>query len=332
MYHRFGEAQYPSTNIKLEQFESQLNYLANNDYTVWPLNKIIQRLHSGMDIPDKTIAITVDDAYLSVYEQAYPLLLKRNWPFTVFVSTDAIDQKLPNFMTWKQMRKMKTNGVHFANHSSSHDYLIHHQPDESPASWEARIKADIEKSQHRLQQELGDDTNTSPRLFAFPYGEYNIQLTQLLEEMNYIAFGQQSGAMGEHSHWQYLPRFPIAENFSDLKTFSVKANSRNLPVQVASPEEPNIIDNNPPVLTIRLDKSNAQLSQLACYASEQGALKVEWLNKDLTEFRIVAKKPLPKGRSRYNCTAPDASGKRYYWYSHLWINSPTVSQPVVATD
>lgn len=320
MYHRFADDKHPSTNIKLEQFKSHLDYLAKNDYTIWPLNKIIQHLRNSEDLPGKTIAITIDDAYLSVYEKAYPLLKRYNWPFTIFVSTDAIDQKSPDVMTWEQMREMSTNGAHFANHSSSHGYLIRYQQGESSTAWETRIKADIKKSQSRLQQELGKDTNTSPKLFAYPYGEYNIKLTHLLNEMDYIAFGQQSGAIGKHSSWQYLPRFPVAEDFAGLKTFAIKASSRNLPVQSASPKEPVINNNNPPVLTIALAKSDAQLSQLACYASDQGALKIEWLDKEFTEFKIAAKKSLPKGRSRYNCTAPDASGKRYYWYSHLWIN------------
>ena len=34
MYHRFGEDKYPSTNIRIEQFEAHLNMLANGDYNI----------------------------------------------------------------------------------------------------------------------------------------------------------------------------------------------------------------------------------------------------------------------------------------------------------
>jgi len=32
MYHRFGETKYPSTNITVEQLESHLNYLVEQNY------------------------------------------------------------------------------------------------------------------------------------------------------------------------------------------------------------------------------------------------------------------------------------------------------------
>ena len=43
MYHRFGEDKYPSTNIRLDQFEAHLDVLANGDYHIWPLDKIVFR-------------------------------------------------------------------------------------------------------------------------------------------------------------------------------------------------------------------------------------------------------------------------------------------------
>ena len=80
MYHRFGEDKYPSTNIRIEQFEAHLDMLINGDYTIWPLDKIVDHLQQGLDLPDKTVAITIDDAYLSVFIEARPRLKARNLP------------------------------------------------------------------------------------------------------------------------------------------------------------------------------------------------------------------------------------------------------------
>ena len=74
MYHRFGESRYPTTNVSIEQFESHLEFISQGDYTVVPLIQIIETLQSGGVIKDKTLAITVDDAYLSVYTEAWPRL------------------------------------------------------------------------------------------------------------------------------------------------------------------------------------------------------------------------------------------------------------------
>ena len=68
MYHRFGEARYPSTNISMKMFEEHLSLLTNGDYTILPLPKIVETLKSGQLLPDRTVGISIDDAYLSVYE------------------------------------------------------------------------------------------------------------------------------------------------------------------------------------------------------------------------------------------------------------------------
>ena len=68
MYHRFGEGRYPSTNISMEMFEEHLALLTNGDYTILPLPKIVETLKSGQLLPDRTVGISIDDAYLSVYE------------------------------------------------------------------------------------------------------------------------------------------------------------------------------------------------------------------------------------------------------------------------
>ena len=36
------------------------------------LAEIIDRLQDGQPLPDRTVAITIDDAYLSVYTEALP--------------------------------------------------------------------------------------------------------------------------------------------------------------------------------------------------------------------------------------------------------------------
>ena len=83
MYHRFGEGRYPSTNISMEMFKEHLALLTNGDYTILPLPKIVETLKSGQLLPDRTVGISIDDAYLSVYENAWPLLKAASLPFTI---------------------------------------------------------------------------------------------------------------------------------------------------------------------------------------------------------------------------------------------------------
>jgi len=318
MYHHFGEARYPTTNVSLQQFDAHLSYLAQNRFEVWPLEEIIAQLKAAKPLPSRVVAITIDDAYRSIYDHAYPRLKARGWPFTVFVSTDAVDKKMPAFMSWDQMREMQGHGASFANHSSRHDYLITQQKGEPFSAWQQRIRTDLQHAQQRLQQEL----ERALPLFAYPYGEYNPALQQIIKEFGWTAFGQQSGVVSQYSDRLALPRYPMAEQFADLGQFETKVMSLPLPVLSAAPVDPIIDRQNPPRLQLTVAQhQDIQLDQLNCFASNQGAAKVTWINRKRGQLTVEAHKPFGSRRSRYNCTAPSRASGRYYWYSHPWIRT-----------
>ena len=101
MYHHFGESQHPSTNIRIEQFEQHLQFLEKNDFKVLPLDDALQAIQNNKPLAEKIVVITMDDAYRSVYSEAYPRLKQRGWPFTVFVSSDYIDKGYSNYISWQ---------------------------------------------------------------------------------------------------------------------------------------------------------------------------------------------------------------------------------------
>ncbi len=318
LYHRFGETRYPSTDVKVADFKAQLNYLATHGYHVWPLTRVVRYLKEDRHLPDKIVAITIDDAFESVYTVAYPLLKARGWPFTVFVSTEAVDRGFKGFMTWAQMRTMQAHGVTFANHTVDHAHLLKRLGDEDATSWRERVTRDIQQAQARLQHQLGK----APTLFAYPYGEYDTALADLVAELGYTAFGQQSGAIGRYSDLRALPRYPVAGPYASLQQFRTKAASLPLPVLDFSPSDPLRLDNVRPRLNITLgDAQGAHLKELSCYVSGQGKVPVIWQDK-YTDFTVQAPRPLGVGRSRYNCTAPNRDRTRYYWFSQQWLVPP----------
>ncbi len=315
-YHHFGSDTPASTSVTLPQFEHHLEYLAENGYRVWPLQQVVERLRSGETLPDRVVAITVDDAFISVYREAYPRLLARNWPFTVFVATLPVDRGSPAMMSWDQIREMAAHGVTFANHSLDHAHLIRRMADEDEAAWRARVSSDILQAQQRLEQELGK----VPRWFAYPYGEYDAALRALLGELDFIGFGQQSGPAGSGADFLAVPRFAMAVAYASLADFSSRVKSRPLPVAEAVPLDPLLpVGQSRPVLQVRLQPGAYAADALACYVSGQGRVEPVWIDRETLRFEIGAAAPLPVGRSRYNCTAPASEGTGYFWYSHLWI-------------
>ncbi|SEO42892.1 polysaccharide deacetylase family protein [Aquisalimonas asiatica] len=321
MYHRFGEDDYPSTSISLDTFEAHLDHL-EEEYTIWPMERIVEHLENGEPVPDRTVAITIDDAYRSVYENAFPILKERDLPYTVFVATEPVDDGLSGYMTWDQMREMEEHGATFANHSTTHDYLVRQGEEESDEAYAERIRDDISNAQDRIEEELGEH-NDIPMLFAYPYGEYNQTVADVAEDLGYIGIGQHSGAIGPYSHPMALPRFPMADSFSDLDDFKQKAGAKSLPVESIDPWDPVAAeDNNPPRMEVTLADSDARLNQLACFVGGQGSVEVEWTDRDARIFEVEAPETLNRGRTRYNCTAPSEEQGRFYWFSQQWIILP----------
>lgn len=314
LYHRFGEDRHASTNVRLEQFEAHLDYLDRKGFAIWPLDRVVAHHREGRDIPDRTVVITVDDAYLSVYTEAFPRLKARGWPFTVFVSTQAVDQRLAGFMTWEQMREMGEHGVSYGNHGVTHDYLVRRKTGETDSQWRERMQWELDRAQQRLSEELG----VEEKLFAYPYGEYDEPLANLVRDSGYVAFGQHSGAVGRYADPRALPRFPMAEAFAPIEQFANKADSLALPVRQATPWNPIIANENPPRLELQLEKRLPRAKEMRCYVTGQEPAELQWLDTAYTRIAVRARAALAQGRSRYNCTVPGPQG-RFYWYSHLWL-------------
>lgn len=312
MYHRFGEDQYPSTNIQMDQFQAHLEYIGKADYEVIDLPTAYAFLTEGESLPDNAVLITVDDAYLSVYEEAFPLLQKYNFPFTVFVATDPVDKGLPNYMSWDQMREMQSVGVTFANHGTSHNSFLPSSEDTSTEQRLSRIKEDIGKGWQRLKTELAP----VPGVFAYPYGEYDTLSANTLKELGYISFGQQSGAVGSFTNLQAVPRFPMNEAYGEIEDVKIKLASLPLNVKTIIPPNPSTKVRRPK-LRVELDGVLGRANQLSCYVSGQGQVEIKWIQMGRA-FEIQPEKDLPLGRSRVNCTVPRESG-RFRWFSHPWF-------------
>lgn len=313
MYHRFGEDRHPSTSIRVEQFEAQLEHLREGDYTVISLARLLAALDGdSTDLPDRAVVITIDDAFRSIYEVAFPRFKKYGYPFTVFVATDPVDAGLADYMTWEQMREMQKEGATFANHGAGHVSLIERGADESEEAWRKRIGADVAQGRKRLDEEL----DAVPGAFAHPYGEYDPAVAEMLAEMDYVSFGQQSGAVGPRTDRRALPRYPMAEAFGEISQFRTKVASLPMPVTAVEPWNPVTTDRKPSIV-IDLGPTDARLDELACFVGGQGSVEVEWLEAG-KRFRVGAAAPFEPGRQRVNCTAPSRSG-RYLWFSHPWI-------------
>lgn len=123
-YHGFAlhdEGEFrPGMFISRETFEARLQTLKHYGFRVLPLGETIERLYAGT-LPDRALAITVDDGFHSVRQIAAPALEKHDLPATVYVTTYYVDKPNPIFrlvvqyMFWKtDCRRLKLQNVPWA--------------------------------------------------------------------------------------------------------------------------------------------------------------------------------------------------------------------------
>lgn len=302
MYHKFGVEKYPTTSVTMDQFKSHIIEFSNNKYSVKSLEFIIDTIINDGDLPNNTIGISIDDADKSFYNKAWPVFKKNELPVTLFVNTSTIHKNNKNYLNWDQIRELMREGVSIGAHSHSH----YHMPDLSIEE----IKKEIEISNNIFLKELG----IIPSLFAFPYGETNQEIINLLKEYKFkVAFGQHSGVINETSNLYYLPRFSLNERYGELDRIKFAANAKGLGIYDFIPSNPNIKENPPYIGFSLLDEKLTP--SLDCFIFDSKGQVEKELFKFNERIEIRLKRKLTEGRSRLNCTAKGEDAK-WRWFGH----------------
>ena len=302
MYHKFNTPQYPSTNITEKQFLSHLDEFEKDKYNVESLEYILDTINNDGDLPINTIGISVDDADKSFLEYAWPMFKEKGFPVTLFVNTSTISQNNKNYLNWDEIRFLISEGVNIGNHSHNHNHL--------PELSIEKIKLEIEASNKIFLKEIKE----VPNLFAYPYGETDIRVINLLKEYNFKAsFGQHSGVINETSNLYYLPRFSLNEKYGDIDRVKFTAKTKGLGVYDFIPKDPHIFENPPYIGFSLLDEKLA--SSIDCFIFDIKGRVESDIFKFNERMEIRLKRKISKGRSRLNCTAKDDSGN-WRWFGH----------------
>jgi hypothetical protein len=177
------------------------------------------------------------------------------------------------------------------------------------------VRGEIERAQARLQDEL----HPLEGVLAYPNGEYDRSVADLVTELGYVAFGQHSGAVGRGSDRRALPRYSMAGTFAGIDDFALKVATRPLPIVAVKPWDP-VTSSRRPRVEVTLGATDARLERLRCFVGGQGEVELEWLEPG-RRFAVVPPTELTEGRARVNCTAPAARGYRFHWFSHPWLVS-----------
>ena len=182
-YHRFGPVNGSRMVVSPNSFAAQLDWLARNHYTVLRLSQLADFLEGRQPLPARSVVITIDDGYESVYRHAYPLLKKHRFPATLFVYTDFVG--IGDGLDWAQLQEMAASGlVDIQAHSKTHRNLTERHPGETDERYRAAIETELRAPRELLEKRLSG-AQVQVRQFAYPFGDANEVVLDTMARQRY---------------------------------------------------------------------------------------------------------------------------------------------------
>ncbi len=171
-YHRFDpRVANAATVVETPVFVAQMEWLRSHDITVVRLSAIVDALGASRKLPEKSVAITADDGWRSVFTEMFPVIRRLGYPITLFINPPAIGQG-GAYLTWAQIAEMRASGlVDFQAHSQSHPNFNDDRARRTPADYAAFVDRELGGSRILLQDHTGP-----VQFLAWPYGIHDATL------------------------------------------------------------------------------------------------------------------------------------------------------------
>lgn len=180
-YKSFSKHNPGKMSVTEAAFEDQMKYLKGNGYHVITLRQLLDFIDFAGQVPEKSVVITVDDGWRSLYDIAFPILKKYGFSATLFVYTDFIGGG--KAMSWKQVREFSENGFDIQCKTRTHRNLARLKENESFREYFDSIEMELEYPKKLIKKKL----NKSCSCLAYPYGETNNLVVALLKKHGYRA-------------------------------------------------------------------------------------------------------------------------------------------------
>ena len=209
LYHNIdGKGSY---SISLKKIKNQFELLKKHSIKVISLQTLESHINLHNPFNQKVVSITFDDGYRSMYTKLMPLADSLNFPFTLFVYTDNIYYKSKNNLTWEMVKELQNHNIDIQCHSQSHPDLVKLYNKRTMQS-KYELYREIYLSKKILELYLQKPIY----YFAFPYGRYTVELTELCRDAGYKRVFSTD----------YGPNIVIHDNFC-LRRHHIKSNYRN---------------------------------------------------------------------------------------------------------
>lgn len=216
MYHAVAAAPNGATralSVAPAAFDEQMALLADRGLTPVATAALAAHWRSGAPLPARPVLVTFDDGYEGVHRHALPVLARRGFPATVFVSTGWIRGAYDTgagpdtMLDWDQVRELAAAGVEIGGHSHTHPQLDQ-LPDD--ALW-----GEVLRCKEIVTRELG----SPPRSFAYPFGYSDRRVRRAVREAGFAQSLAVGNALARRSQGPYALRRVTVRRTTGIEEF-----------------------------------------------------------------------------------------------------------------
>jgi peptidoglycan/xylan/chitin deacetylase (PgdA/CDA1 family) len=207
MFHHVGAE---NQGLSVEGFQKVLEFVEEN-FEIVDIPEVFEKSE------ERRAAITFDDGYQNMFENAYPLLKEKNLPFTVFLNSEFIteggkafpeqlknQEKIVNLDQAKELAEDELANVQ--NHGRHHRDLTKISGEE--------LSDEINGSKEELEKLLDIEIES----FCYPYGHYDEEAVRAASENQGYCLTVDRGFVDPGStERSKIPRIDGAQDFKLLK-------------------------------------------------------------------------------------------------------------------
>ena len=203
--------------ISVAEFEREMAAIKDHGFTVIGMQDFLAWRRGEKSIPAKSCVITIDDGWVSGYTNAWPVLKKLGYPFTLFIYVNYVGSGGKS-LSWEQLAELRDAGVDIQSHTYSHSNLrvpgggvdakarALIQKDVQTLGKGGWLRKEIFDSRKVLEQRLGIQVNA----FAYPFGVHTPEARALVKEAGYEgAFTVYGQRLGYNSPAEQLGRYAV---------------------------------------------------------------------------------------------------------------------------
>lgn len=182
-YHDFSETEEQTEmRIRTSKFRQQMEMLRELNLPVISMAEFKKWKSGESEIPPRSVMITIDDGWKSVYTDAFPILKEFGYPFTLFLYKNYLDGG-SKALTSAMVGEMKKHGATIGSHSVSHPYpaTVKDHRRKGPDAYDKFLRVELGESKRFLESSFGDPITT----YAYPGGFHTAEMYDLADQFGY---------------------------------------------------------------------------------------------------------------------------------------------------